>query len=220
VPAAALAGLLGVVAVAAGVAGVRDLLADRHARDALERSADGDTAGALAEADDARVLRGDQLRYDLLAAAAAAQPGTARGLAAGLDRIDDALAVSPHDPVVRLQRADLLARLAHLTRAPTDELAATTAWQDVLATDPRNPVAWSGLARTAIDGGDVETAESALGRAEWLSPHNPAPSTELAILYLDLGRTAEARAAAERAVAIDPTDAEARRALDLASRGS
>ncbi len=78
-------------------------------------------------------------------------------------------------------------------------------------------MAWLGLGRTAAEQGDVETAEPALGRAVALSPRDPAPSTELALLYLDQGRTADARTAAQRAVAIAPDDPEARRALDLAT---
>jgi hypothetical protein len=203
-------------AAGAVVAGGLDLVADRHAHDALDRAAAGDATGALAAADRARRLRPDELRFDLLSAALASQPGTAAGLATALDRVEHGLTVSPHDPVLRQARADLLARLAHLTRTPTDEIAAVAAWQDLLGSDPRNPMAWLGLGRTAAEQGDVETAEPALHRAQHLAPHDPAPSTALALLYLDQGRTADALAAAQRAVAIAPGDAEARRALTLA----
>jgi O-antigen ligase len=135
-------------ALAAGVAavGVLDVVADHDAKQALHAVALGQLPRALELADDAHDLRPDSMRYDLVAAVIAAEPGTLPALDAGLLRLGRALDLSPRDPLLRLRRAQWLSARAELTRKPVDIELALSTWRSVVRTDPRNPAVLQGLA--------------------------------------------------------------------------
>ena len=86
--------LAGVVTVALFVTGVLGVAADRAAGDLT-----------LSGARRAAELRPDVIRYHLLVAALASDEGTLAGIDEAIAATDEALDVSPHDPVARLAAA-------------------------------------------------------------------------------------------------------------------
>jgi hypothetical protein len=178
------------LAVVALVGGGLDVAADRLARsDDPTRAAD---------------LRPDQLRYHLVAARAEEANGSSLALDRALAQLDDALDVSPLDPVVRGERSRLLLDRARRSGEARHARVARRALEDLARDDPRNAVVLLrlGVARAAV--GDDVGAERAWLRAEHLAPRSAAASTDLALAYERLGRTADARAAARRALAREP----------------
>jgi tetratricopeptide (TPR) repeat protein len=198
----AVAAVAGVLAAAAFVAGALDVAADRAAQATL---ANGTRPTAAAR------LRPDAVRYRLFAA----QAFEARGsLDQALRELEQAADMSPRDPVVKSERARLLLSLARLTDAPADLRAARTALERLAAADPSNAAAHLRLGVARALAGDQEGAERAWLRAEHLAPRSAAAPTDLALSYAEAGRWDEARAAARRALAIDPDNERARRVLE------
>jgi Flp pilus assembly protein TadD len=195
----ALAGALAVVAL---VAGGLDVAADRRANG---------SAPATAAA-----LRPDQLRYRLAAADALEATGSSIGLDRALAQLDDALDVSPLDPVVRGERARLLLERARRSGSPAHARTARGALEDLAHDDPRNAAVLLrlGVARAAT--GADDGAIAAWRRAEHLAPGSAAASTDLAFAYERAGRASEARAAARRALARQPDGPEAEHLRELA----
>ncbi len=62
--------------------------------------------------------------------------------------------------------------------------------------------------------GDDDEVERFGRRAEYLAPNDPDKPTDLALLYLETDRVGAARAAIERALALDPDDERARQVAD------
>ena len=207
--------VLGALAVVGAVLGTQDVVADRDARTATDRARVGDTAGAVEAVDAAIGRRADVLRLHLLRAQllVADQRGTAPALAA----VDDALALSPGDPIAQRERARLLVARAGATHLPADVVRARAYLGELVAHD-RSNARLELLAGTAarLDA-DAAAAEASFRRAEELAPRDPEPSVELAHLYLDTDRPAEARDAAARAVARAPADARAQDVQRLAT---
>jgi len=185
--------------VVALVAGLADVAADRRARTALTALDQGRAGAAVAAGEGAAGLRGDVLRYRLVAAEALEAQGTVVGLRAALGQVDEALEVSPGDPVVRARRAELLAALAARSGVADDVDAALRAWQDAVARDPHNAQHRLSFGVLLAGVGRAEEAEAQWRLAEDLAPSSPAPSLDLALLYLRGGRLDEARAALDRA---------------------
>jgi Flp pilus assembly protein TadD len=189
------------LAVLALVAGGLDVVADHRADAALRGN--GDPTGAPA-------LRPDVLRYRLAAARALEDDGS---YGAAIVQLDRALDVSPRDPVVRMTRARLLLERARRSGDPAQLAIARTALRRLRADDPRNAEVLLRLGVAEALSGDDGAAERAWKAAERLAPRSAAASTDLALAYARLGRTAEARAAARRALARDPSNARARQIL-------
>jgi O-antigen ligase/Flp pilus assembly protein TadD len=201
---------LGAIAVVGLVAGVVDVVADRHAAAAASAH---DPATAVREASAAVDLRPDEVRLHLLLAYAMVADD--RSTADALEAIGDGLHISHDDPIARRQSVQLLVQRAAATHLPGDIAAARTQASALVARDPHNAALWLIAGAAARLAADAAGAETAFLRAEYLSPHRAAPSTELALLYLDLGRGPDARAAAERAVAREPSDARAQQVRQL-----
>ncbi|MFS8481926.1 MAG: O-antigen ligase family protein [Acidimicrobiia bacterium] len=164
----ALVGGLAALAAVALVAGALDVAADRHARRAAEALAVGDGAAA-AEATAAAVrLRPDVVRLHLLDARA--RVADRQGVRAGLAAVDEALAISPGDPIARRERARLLVARAEATRAPHHVAAARTELDRLLADDPLDSALWRLAAAAAALDGDAAAAEAAAARAAELRP--------------------------------------------------
>lgn len=154
---------LGLVATVALVAGLTDLAADRHARRAADALAAGDGAAAASSAAAATDLRPDTVRLHLLDGRA--RVADQQGFTAALESVDRALALSPGDPVVRLERARLLVARAEATRSPAHIDRARAEVERLLADDPRHAELWR-LAAVAADlDGDRSSAEEAQHRA-------------------------------------------------------
>jgi O-antigen ligase len=196
VPAAAAA-----LAVLAFAAGALDVAADRRADAALRGR--GDPTGAAA-------LRPDALRYRLAAARVLADEGS---YGAAVGQLDRALDVSPLDPVVRRERARLMLERARRGGDPAQLHAALAVLRQLSADDPRNAVVLLRLGVAEALSGNDPAAERAWKSAERLAPRSAAASTDLALAYARLGRIADARAAARRALAREPSNERARQVL-------
>ncbi len=171
---ASLAGVIGIVALWWGA---RDVLADRAARDAVSATNSADASRAARHAVD---LRPDELRLRLLLASVTDDEAE-RGRA-----IDDALAWSPHDPIVELQQAQRL--------TAQDPARAVTYLAGLVAHDRNNAALQLLYGTAAVRVGDELTAERAWLTAMDLAPHDPGPRSNLVRLYREQGRDQEADA--------------------------
>ena len=121
-------------AVLALVAGSLGVVADRHA----ERAA---STGSVADAETAARLRPDVLRYHLLLAQLRVEGD--EGFVPALAAVDDALRVSPGDPIARFAKARYLVGRAAATEVPAHADEARRYVWDLLADDPLNIQLWS-----------------------------------------------------------------------------
>lgn len=186
--------LAAVAALVTVTAGALDVAADRSA-------ANGDDPTRAAE------LRPDALRYRLVAA---------RGLpdAAAIAQLEHALDVSPRDPVVRSEHAN---RVLQQARDFSDTARAEQARRlllDLTEDDPRNAEVLLRLGLAHMLTGHPRQAEQAWLRAEHLAPRSAAAPANLALAYAQQDRWPEARAAARRALAIEPNNPRARAVLE------
>lgn len=207
VPSWATAGLL-LVALLAAVTGTLGLVADRRAERAALALARGDGATAAREAEAAADLRPDVLRYRLLEARARVADG--QGTVAGLASVDEALDLSPGDPIAQRERARLLVDRARATRVPVHAEQARRYLDGLLDDDPVNAALWRLAGDAAQVDGDATATERAWRRAADLAPDDPDPWTDLAQLYLATDRPDDARRAVANALDRDPDDARAR----------
>jgi O-antigen ligase len=188
------------LALVALAAGVLDVAADQATRRAL------DTADA-SQAQRARRLRPDQLRYRLAAARTYEDGGDLRLAVVALDRR------SP-DPKSASERSRLLLELARQTLDGHDLRAARAALEANARGDSRNAEVLLRLGVVRALDGDQRGAEQAWLRAEQLAPRSAAAATDLALAYAQAGRWDEAKAAARRALAVDPGSQRARDVLE------
>jgi hypothetical protein len=145
-------GLLGALALIAIVGGVTEVAADRRAGDAADALARGDHHRAAVEAERTLELRPDVLRLHLLAAQAAVADD--QGLLVGIRHLDDALDLSPGDPIALRQRVELLVARASATQVPAHIEAARTELHRLLDDDPFNGLLWHQAAVLADVTGD------------------------------------------------------------------
>lgn len=157
-----LLGLAGVALVAGGL----DVAADRTAAAATEAARDGRTGDALHDAERAAALRPDEVRLHLLVADAAL--ADERGFVVALTAVDDALDLSPGDPIARRRRAELLVGRARATLVPAHVDAANEELDRLLADDPRHGALHLLAALAAELAGDDAGASEHLARAESL----------------------------------------------------
>lgn len=123
----------GGVAVAALVAGVLDVAADRLARTALRAR---DHRVAVDTADRAIALRPDNIRYRLVAAEAHLQRGTIADIDAAIAAARRATEWSPDDPFAVDELATAMSRRAIATGDGADVAAALAQWQHLVDRDP------------------------------------------------------------------------------------
>lgn len=157
--------VLAMIALVGFVGGVLDVAADRRAGTAASSNS---PSTAVREAIAAVDLRPDEARLHLLLAYAlvADDRSTTDAIAA----VDDALNVSPDDPIARLQRARLLVRRADATHLPADIAAARTEADALVARDPHNAALWLVAAAAAHLAGDATAVATACQRAGALLP--------------------------------------------------
>ena len=194
------------IAIAAfiGIAGAADVVADRRAAAAVVALNQDDASAALGHADGAVALRPDSIRYHLLAARAA-DDGTALGYSRAADSINAALVVSPLDPILRAERADLLLRSAQSARDTTLLGAATTAWEELVDYDPVHARYRLELGNAYVFAGRLDDAVAQWNESARLAPSSTAPLINLAIIYIETGRTDAAVAAIEAIERLDPS---------------
>jgi hypothetical protein len=159
---------LGLAAAVALASGVTEVVADRRAEVASAALRRGDHRRAAEAAQDAVDLRPDVVRLHLLAAAASV--ADEQGLLSGIGHVDDALAVSPHDPIALRTRATLLVERAEATRTDAHVAAAVGELRRLLAEDPVDAALWRLVTRTAALQGDAELEREAAQHATWLTP--------------------------------------------------
>lgn len=198
-------GVVVVVAAVAAVAGVLDVAADRTAKQALEH----DSSQAATRAVD---FRPDALRHHLVAARVHESAGRIDDAAEHLQR---ALDVSRRDPIVRGELARLLLERARRTEAPADITRASQELEALANDDPHNAEVQLRLGLALALDGNEPGAERAWLAAERLAPRSAAASTNLALAYARAGRTADAQAAARRALSRDPGDERAAQVLRM-----
>ncbi len=115
----------------------------------------------------------------------------------------------PAPPVVAAlspeQAADPKARGIYYVQTGNDQ-GAVTAFEEVLATNPRDTDALSYLAGLYLVGGRTDDAEGAYKRLALLEPTSSMPLTNLGGLYMNLGRFDEASTTLQQALQLDPSD--------------
>ncbi len=170
------------------VSGLLAVSADRAARTALEaaNARPANAAVARSAIDRAIALRPDVVRYRLLAASI--EPHTITGLQAAIRDVQQALDVSPHDPIVLRRHADSLTRLAISTGNDEDVERARRAWAALVGDDPLCYQCQLGLGYAAALGNDPVAARDAFGAAQALEP---ADRREAADALTQLDRTTQ-----------------------------
>ena len=148
----------GVVTVALFLTGVLGVAADRAAGELT-------LAGSRRAVD----LRPDVIRYHLLVSALAARERTLAGIDESIAAADDAVDVSPHDPVARLAAARARSARAIATGQPNDVTQALASWQALVADDPLCYDCLLGFGSAAALAGDAGQAEQAWLAAERLA---------------------------------------------------
>jgi tetratricopeptide (TPR) repeat protein len=194
--------LIGASLVAAGL----DVAADHEVKSALAESASGRSEQALAAADRAVDLRPDSIRYWFAAATVAARSGSGAGLDAALLRFDRGLVISPGDPILLREWAATLLTKARRSGDAGDIAVAIDGWEGLVAADPNSARNRLELGVAYAAANRLKEAETAWLKAADLAPTSVAPWVNLAVLYLESDRPADARAAVEQAESIDPDD--------------
>jgi predicted Zn-dependent protease len=189
------------------VAGVRATAADRATRAALAASTRGAQGIAADKAAHAVAWDPGDIVVRLAAAQVDAAGGTLPDLDRALTQIRAALAISPGDPVLGDEQAQLLLHRAQLSGAPGDWRMALHQLSARAHADPRNPAVLVPLgvaeAATGRDRGAVRDWEAAVA----LDPRGAAAQTDLAVFYANRRSPGPARAAALAALRRDPADA-------------
>jgi O-antigen ligase len=165
--------VLGLAALVAVASGATEVVADRRAEVAAEALGRGDHAAAATAALDAERLRPDIVRLHLLAAHAVV--ADQRGFATGLEHVDDALRVSPRDPIALLDKATFLVARAEATGTDEHLDVAREEVRRQLADDPNDAALWRLQARVEALAGHPRTARRAADRATALTPPDQRP---------------------------------------------
>jgi O-antigen ligase len=192
------------LAAAALAAGLLDVSADLATSRALEAESAGRPSVALAEIDRAVELRPDSIRYGFVAASIAARPGTSSGYHLAVERIEDALEISPRDPILLGASAGYRLDLAVAERDARELAAATDALETLVGSDPYHAQYRLDLGVAYAVAGRIDDAAAQWRRAAYLAPASTAPWLNLASLYLDAGRAAAAAVAIEQVRRLEP----------------
>lgn len=178
---ATLACVLAVGVLLAG-AGVRAVVADRHARGAADALGAGDAEHALAEAR-ASLERSPQALPALLAADAALSAGSDEALREGLGLVRRTAAATFDDGRLTLAEARLLRHLGNDGLAEAIELV-----ESLVRHDGSRGEAWLLLGDLHAAAGDDAEAVTSWERAAHLSPRRTAPLERLAPAYEAAGQ--------------------------------
>ncbi len=138
----------------------------------------------------------------------AAEDASAAGYTRALRRVEAALDLSPGDPILRAEHAAFMLRLAQAARDAAVLESAIAEWEALVTDDPVHTRYRLELGSGYAIAGDDAAAEEQWLTAADLAPTSTRPLTNLAALYLDAGRRAEAATALGRARALNPADPE------------
>ncbi len=200
------------------VVGSLDVAADHRLRASAGHLARGDVNAAVEAAGDATTLRPDSIRYFFTAAVTVAEPGNAVAYSRAVGRLDQALELSPGDPILRAEHASYLLRLAQAAQDPILLAEATEEWRALVDYDEVNARYHLELGNAYALAGSSRDAEIEWAIAAMLAPTSVAPHTNLASLLVATNRLDEAREALDRARAIDPDAPEIARIEGLLDR--
>ncbi len=172
-----LKGLAVGLATVVTVAGLLDLAANLALARAVDQT---EPTSALEAIETSIALRPDSIRYRFIASRLARQSGD---LELAIQRVDQGLNRSPHDPALRGERARLLLdRARSATTEPARSAAlvsALSALETLLADDPRNPAHLQRFGIALALAGDFDRATTTLQRAIELAPTDPEPQQNL-----------------------------------------
>ncbi|MDW3177721.1 MAG: O-antigen ligase family protein [Acidimicrobiia bacterium] len=196
----------GFFAAVCAVAGLSDVAAD-HAVNGVIDAPDGNVA--LAAADIARNRRPDSIRYDFIAARAAAGPGTLDGYREALLRLEAGLATSPRDPAFLAERGIVLLEIARRDGSEEALNAALDSLEDLDTSDPNNPATelTHGIALALAGRSDAAIAE--LEHAARLDPVAIEPHLNLAVVHFERGDLSAGARALDEVDARAPSNAQA-----------
>ncbi len=196
------------LAVVALVGGALNVAADHRIESATNAVEPG---RAFALADSARSLRPDSIRYDFIASrlstrdvsnAGEESDGTTRAI----DRLTNGLEISPHDPALLTERADLLLAHARSTGDAADLAVALGALTELDASDPNNPSMQQQYGIALALGGNTDLAIEKLRHAVDLAPASLAPLLNLAAVQDQAGLVDDVCETLLAAQAIDPDE--------------
>ncbi len=156
------ASVLVVVAIASAVAGTRAVAADRLAADAAHGD---DPTIAVASSRRAEDLAPFDVRHPLHTARLSAGLATLSGVDDAIEAVERAVAISPNDPAVRIERARLLSLRATVTGDTIDRDRAERVWAELLVDAPSCARCHLGSALAAGERGDFDRAQIELERA-------------------------------------------------------
>jgi len=196
------------LAAIALTAGAFDVAADHRAAAAFNELVDGDLNSAVASVNRASELRPDSIRYHFLAAVVAAEADSTIGYSRAVFWLNQALDVSPGDPILRAEHASFLLRQAQSARDPALLAAATAEWEALVDDDPVHARYRLELGNAYAIAGSRQGAEIQWLIAADLAPRSIASLINLATLLIDSERADEAAAIIERARAIEPDSPE------------
>lgn len=174
-------------------AGVAHVAADRQLQRAI--SAD-DPASAVDAARQATRWRPDLTVSWVIRTELERSAGDLAGAHRSVDR---GLHWSPLDPVLRLQRGQLL--VDSVDRGDTDPDTAVQWLTALAADDPANPAVHLALAAAQAQAGDATASIASFERAATLAPDDPAPLVGAGRVQLAIGDLSGARSSVQRALA-------------------
>lgn len=189
--------LLGSLSVVSMLGGSLDVVADHRVLDSQRNP-----LAAKGTTDQATTFRPDSMRYWLAAADARARDGQ---LEAAIARMDQALSISPLDPILLATKGRILLAMADSTGSDDDIARVVAFYEELLAGDPHNAQNLLRAGTAYVLAGAFGNAEEAWLTAADLAPTSAIPFSNLARLYLTTGDLDKAVDAYERALAIDPT---------------
>ncbi|HEX3988406.1 MAG TPA: tetratricopeptide repeat protein [Verrucomicrobiae bacterium] len=126
-------------------------------------------------------------------------------------QLEEACRLAPHDAEYRFKLALAWNETGDLGKA-VDSLKAA------VKIDPNHDRAWYNLGLALNAKGDSDAALDALAHAEKLSPADPRIPYARATILIRLGRNAEARTAAAKAIGLDPSFTDAQKLLESLSQ--
>lgn len=203
---------IGACVLLLGVWASRDVGADRHLRNSLEREAAGQVEAAIQQAEAAAGLSPERAQYLQASARLKRREGEASGhtelFESALDDLSLALEYLPF-PEFELDRGNILLAWAEATGDTELSKEAENAYRSVLATDPHSARALLKLGVALIHQNLTTDAERAWTLAASLSPHSIAPHLNLAMLFEQTGDASRAREAYEKILRIEPGNEQA-----------
>jgi O-Antigen ligase len=152
----------GVLTVVAGVVGVRAVVADRAARDAVRAATSEESVAAAQRAVD---LGPADIRYRLLLAQAQEAQRSLSGVDAAIATVEGALRMWPREPFAEFELARIVSLRAEITGTDDDRERAESAWDALLLARPSCARCRFAAAMASYERGDIATTRRLLAEA-------------------------------------------------------